>query len=311
MPPSCQGDAPGVSDCGASGESCCTSLPVVGGPFYRTYMNDGGGATGLADPASVHDFRLDKYLVTVGRFRKFVAAWAGGSGWLPAAGAGKHTYLNGGKGLADSANPGGYEPGWVTSDNAAVDPTDANLDVTACNGQVATWTPIAGENERLPIDCIAWQEAAAFCIWDGGFLPSDAEWVYAAAGGAQEREYPWGSTDPGTASQYAIYDCYYGLNVGKPACTGIQNVAAVGTATLGAARWGQLDQEGDMTVWMLDWFASLTMPCVDCADVSSGTKRGVRGIAFEDTLYFFNPLSRRSAAPSVRNAFGVRCARTP
>jgi hypothetical protein len=31
------------------------------------YANDGGGPTGEADPATVSDFRLDKYLVTVGR----------------------------------------------------------------------------------------------------------------------------------------------------------------------------------------------------------------------------------------------------
>ena len=31
-----------------------------------------GGPTGEADPASVSGFRLDKYLVTVGRFRQYV-----------------------------------------------------------------------------------------------------------------------------------------------------------------------------------------------------------------------------------------------
>jgi formylglycine-generating enzyme len=53
-------------------ESCCTSLEVVGGTFYRIYSNDGSGPQGEADPASVSTFLLDKYLVTVGRFRQFV-----------------------------------------------------------------------------------------------------------------------------------------------------------------------------------------------------------------------------------------------
>ena len=88
-PPSCQAGGAGLTNCGANGESCCTSLEVPGGTYYRTYTNDGGGPIGEADPATVSGFRLDKYLVTVGRFRQFVAAWNGG--WLPSAGTGKQS----------------------------------------------------------------------------------------------------------------------------------------------------------------------------------------------------------------------------
>ena len=59
------------------------------------------------------------------------------------------------------------------------------------------------------MNCINSYEAVAFCIWDGGFLPTLSEWGYAAAGGNEQREYPWGATAPGTANQYAIYNCYY------------------------------------------------------------------------------------------------------
>src|SRR5580700_4095697 len=72
----------GVSSCGA-GESCCTSLNVVGGTFLRSY--DGATFTDASHPATVSTFRLDKYEVTVGRFRRFVEAVV--AGWGPPNGA--------------------------------------------------------------------------------------------------------------------------------------------------------------------------------------------------------------------------------
>ena len=116
--PSCAGESDGLTDCGPSRESCCTSLEVQGGTFYRTYVNNGSGSTAYADPATVSGFRLDKYDVTVGRFRRFVAAWNGGAGYSPPAGSGKHTHLNGGLGLSNSGSPGTYEPGWLTGKDA-------------------------------------------------------------------------------------------------------------------------------------------------------------------------------------------------
>src|SRR5690606_7167704 len=71
QPPSCRDLE---VTCGAGeDESCCTSIVVTGGTFDR--INDGDF------PATVSTFRLDKYEVTVGRFRKFAAAWDGG--WRP------------------------------------------------------------------------------------------------------------------------------------------------------------------------------------------------------------------------------------
>jgi hypothetical protein len=49
--PNCAPGGPGLTDCGENHESCCTSLLVPGGTFYRTYKNSGKGVTGKADPA--------------------------------------------------------------------------------------------------------------------------------------------------------------------------------------------------------------------------------------------------------------------
>jgi len=244
----------------------------------------------------------------VGRFRQFVAAWNGGSGWTPPAGSGKHAHLNGGQGVANSGSAGGFETGWVTSDDGNIAPTDTNL---ACQPGYATWTNGAGANERLPINCVNWWESYAFCIWDGGFLPSEAEWEYAAAGGSQQREYPWGSTAPGTGNQYAIYGCYYPS--GSASCTGVTNIAPVGTATAGAGLWGQLDLAGNIWVWNLDWAAAYVDPCIDCAFLTAASVRVFRGGNFTGDTSFLLPTYRGAvASPSNRlYLLGIRCARTP
>ena len=153
---SCAPGGPGLTDCGTNPESCCTTLDVPGGTFYRTYTYDAddagavvGGVGGEAAPATVSAFRLDQYLVTVGRFRQFVAAWKNGSGgYVPPPGAGKHSHLNAGQGLVDVGAVGvGYETGWQGFDNGNVQPTIANL---ACDQPpFATWTESPGPNERL------------------------------------------------------------------------------------------------------------------------------------------------------------------
>ncbi|HEY5147353.1 MAG TPA: formylglycine-generating enzyme family protein [Polyangiaceae bacterium] len=312
QPASCQVSAVGTTTCGSSSESCCASLEVSGGAYHRTHTNSGSGPTGEADPATVSGFRLDKYDVTVGRFRQFVSAWNGG--WTPPAGSGKHAHLNAGQGLANSASAGTYETGWITADNGNIAPTSANLSDATCDPtsshSYATWTTSAGSNEAVPINCENWFEAYAFCIWDGGFLPSEAEWEYAAGGGSQEREYPWGSTDPGTANQYAIYDCYYPNGSGT--CTGVQNIAPVGTATLGVGLWGQLDLGGNVWQWNLDWDAAYVDPCTDCGYLSAVSYREVQGGLFSGTTAGLMPPNRYDAGPTSRvNNIGFRCARVP
>jgi formylglycine-generating enzyme required for sulfatase activity len=325
--PSCAPGGAGMTNCGSSAaESCCTSLPVQGGKYNRTYTyDDAGSLTGEADPATVSDFRLDKYVVTVGRFRQFVNAIYpdggassadAGLAWTPDAGAGKHTHLNGGAGLAGQAAADGgvaYEPGWLPADDGNILPGSADTDLATLK-EYSTWTTSAnGGHENLPINGVTWAEAYAFCIWDGGFLPSEAEWEYAAAGGSQQREYPWGSTSPGTNNDYAIYSCNYGF--APPVCKNVNNYATVGTASLGAGLWGQLDLAGEVYEWMLDWYASpYPNPCADCTNLSPdwhSTRSTRGGDIFSDSSLIGSWFRGGGFPPTDRSDLGIRCARTP
>jgi formylglycine-generating enzyme required for sulfatase activity len=341
---SCASSGNGVSNC-RSAESCCTSLEVPGGTYDRTYTNTGTGPTGEADPATLSGFRLDKYEVTVGRFRQYVNYLTGG-GVAPAGGSGIHAHLNGGKGLVNSATEladggadGGavtYETGWDATDwnsyiatgASAVSTWNGNLSDAVCDPasgfDFATWTNTVGTQETLPINCVNWYEASAFCIWDGGFLPTEAEFEYAAAGGGGvdgQRQYPWGSTPPGLASQYAIWECFYPS--GTESCTGVANIAPVGAAPAGAGAWGQLDLAGSMFQWNLDWYAPYVDPCTDCAYLAPASYRTFRGGYFyaggangADFPYgdatFMLPSFRNHDTPMTRYLdYGFRCARTP
>ena len=87
----------------------------------------------------------------------------------------------------------------------------------------------------------------------------------------------------------------------------------MGSASLGAGRWGQLDLSGNVYQWTLDWNVPFTS-CTDCANLSSGTYRMTRGGYFASAAYYLEPEYRPTAGapPTGRYGFlGFRCARAP
>lgn len=271
---------------------------VTGNTFYRSY--DGVTYMDQSHPATVSDFRLDEYEVTVAQFRQFVDAWI--AGYRPASGDGKHTYLNAGQGLA--ATGGGFEPGWSTAWDIGV-PTTANAWTSAlvC-GSGSSWTAAPGTQESWPVSCVTWYEAYAFCIWDGAFLPSEAEWNYAAAGGSEQRVYPW-SSPPNSSTIDCTYVDYAGCPPGPH---------AVGSFPKGRGRYGQLDLAGGLWEWNLDFFDGMPLvtPCVDCALLTSANERVLMGDRSGGQPQSMVASYRNGDPPANRSpAYGVRCARAP
>lgn len=305
----------GIVGCGAAADSCCTSLLVTGNTsasFMRSYDGKSGTTCGLADcndpqyKAQVSNFCLDKYEITVGRFRRFTAAWNGG--WRPGDGAGKHAHLNGGFGLIG-------ESGWWSGYDSQIPTTAAAWGDTSHLQSDAAFASWAAGDDFRPINNVTRVEAQAFCIWDGGFLPSESEWNYAASGGSAQREFPWG--DWAIDSAHIIAFCNYNAT-GDGVCTGFLNLAPVGTATSGAGRFQQLDLAGNVSEWTLDryiyHYGWWTIPCIDCTSEFEGGAQDtvVRGGAF-DWPYKWGRAGSRYLSPgnSRNHSVGARCARSP
>jgi len=293
------------STCGASGTSPCCESPVVpGGTFFRSYdVGTDARYTNMTNPATVSDFRFDTYEVTVRRFRQFVNAGMGTQQQPPSADAGARR-LNG------MANQGGWDPTWNA--NLTTD-TTALVNAVKCSPDYQSWTNLPGANEDLPMNCLTWFEAFAFCVWDGGFLPTEAEWNYAAAGGDEQRAYPWSSPP----SSLAIDCSYANYFIDMPAgmhCVGggLGAMNRVGSESpKGDGKYGQADLAGNAWEWTLDWYqATYPNPCDDCVVLAPGSDRVFRGGNF-----FFDAISLRGAFRfrGLSRSFdlGVRCARTP
>ena len=303
-PTSCAG-APsgrdGIDDCGPTGdESCCASLNVPGGTFNRRQSS--------SDEATISAFRFDRYEVTIARFRTFVGALD--AGYRPTEGSGKHAHLP--RGGADSGG-GVVEPGWAEPWNDYLVPANGWDQALGCQPFGEHYTPAPGPNENKPVLCVNWYQAYAFCIWDGGFLPTAAEANFVAAGGAEQRLYPWSteSDPPDPDPSYAVYGC---LADGAAGCSGADLPVVGSRSPKGDGRWGHADLAGSAIEWGLDAAqVSPTNPCVDCVHLASVATKSAPGASWYDMD--ITELQTRAAGAFTATAgaeyVGLRCARVP
>ncbi len=146
--------------------AACGQVYVPGGSLA---LGDSSaeGATPILTSVTVSGFYIDRYEVTLARFRRF---------W------------NGRNADMIRAAPIAYVDGPMSWGPAASEPRTTST--VGCN-----WTSALGDREEHPINCVTWWTAQEFCVWDGGRLPTEAEWELAARG-TESRPFPWGIEPP-------------------------------------------------------------------------------------------------------------------
>ncbi|HEY0483724.1 MAG TPA: SUMF1/EgtB/PvdO family nonheme iron enzyme [Kofleriaceae bacterium] len=295
--------------CGPSRNgSCCESLLVPGGTFYRSYDKAGDGDSGdMNARATVSEFRLDKYEVTVGRFRAFVEAGMGTQEHPPASNSGAH--------------PNRLNSGWDATWNTQLETTTPELrqQLHDRSPDGTMWTLAPDTNENRAINVVSWYEAMAFCIWDGGYLPTEAEWNYAAAGGDDQRAYPWSrSSSPGDKTITTDLASYNGgtdcMSVVQLPTASSCTITPVGIRPSGDGRWGHSDLAGNVDEWVLDWYAApYASPCMDCVNLTAPPPplyRVTRGGSLTSPARDLRTgLRGQSGMPNY--ILGIRCARRP
>jgi hypothetical protein len=223
----------------------------------------------------------------------------------PAAGAGAHKLIPN----------SGWDPAW--NGDLESNPQTFRSALKCGAAGIYTWSDAPGAIEDEPICCETWYEAFAFCAWQGGRLPTEAELHYLQVGGSEQRPYPWGLGPP-TNISYTVYDCIYdGSAAGQCAGSDLPPVGSV--SPLGDGKWGQVDLTGSVVEWVRDTFkAQMLKPCADCARMEDPLVNGIvsRGGAYKNQAPFLamsGQSARLKIEPDFRThcAYGIRCAFDP
>ena len=139
-----------------------------------------------------------------------------------------------------------------------------------------------------PVVAVSWFDCEAYCQWLSAAwkmpvrLPTEAEWEFAARGGAEQKIYPWGDASFETRADYATR----WRDGPEPVATAEPN------------EYGLFDMCENVHEWCSDWF-----------DPAQGVRRSSRGGAWRHHIKVSRCAARSSIPPEFRYAdYGFRIA---
>jgi formylglycine-generating enzyme required for sulfatase activity len=179
----------------------------------------------------------------------------------------------------------------------------------------------AESKAKHPINCVDWDMADTYCRAQGGRLPTESEWEFAARG-PDGRRYPWGDDNPTAGHLNACgSECLAWASKNKVELKamyenddGYPNTAPVGTFPKGKSRYGLEDVVGNVWEWVADWSAPYKAEStVDPKGPEKGKTRVIRGGSWNaGEPAWVRPTFRYWNDPKTRSyGVGFRCAANP